>query len=267
MRGQPRIAYDITVIHDCIVRDTDAYRKFNTKAKKLFLNRERQKLLDKHPHIKKIIDAAFVRSLDKKRGEYVAKVGWLPTELVMTDHRIREMCRNMFTLPKQYTEKTGISFGPCPGQGKLSACPPYSFTAQETREKLDQADIFIAIQSKNFIEPPEIRGWQDVLVNKYKKAIEKAAGEGSVTAAFGAGPCQLCHPNPCLGGGECRSPEHRVFALESAGIPVLQLSRDMALLSGDKDWEIKFSKYFATPRQTHKEWKLTFGLAVKLSGL
>jgi predicted metal-binding protein len=267
MRGQPQITYNIQAIHDCIVRDTEIYLKFSTKAKKLSLYRKRQKLLDKHPEIKKIIGVTVVRSLDKKRGPYVEKIGWLPADLVIADPRIRELCRNMFTLPKQYTEKTGISFGPCPGQGKLSACPPYSFTAQETREKLDQADIFIAVQSKYFVEPPEIRGWQDVLVNKYKKAIEKAAGKGSVTAAFGAGPCQLCHPNPCLGGGECRSPEHRVFALESAGIPVLQLSRDMALLSGDKDWEIKFSKYFATPRQTHKEWKLTFGLAVKLSGL
>ena len=121
MAHQPRVAYDITVIHDCIVRDTDAYRQFNAKAKKLSLYRERQQRLDKHPEIKKIIDVTFVRSLDKKRGTYVAKVGWLPTELVMTDQRIREMCRNMFTLPKQYTEKTGISFGPCPGQGKLSA--------------------------------------------------------------------------------------------------------------------------------------------------
>ena len=59
-------------------------------------------------------------------------------------------------------------------------------------------------------------------------------------------------------------PEHRVFALESCGIPVIQLCRDMALVTGDKDWETKFAKYFATPRQTKKEWKLTFGLAVKL---
>lgn len=264
MSPQPRIAYDITVIHDCIVRDTDTFRAFATKAKKRSLYRERQKLLDRHPEIKSMIDVAFVRSLDEKRGVYVAKVGWLPAEMVMTDERIREMCRNLFTLPAPYTEKTGISYGCCPGREKLSACPPYSFTAQETRTRLNEADIFIAVQSRLFVDPPEIRGWQDILVTKIKKAVEKAAGAGSVTAAFGAGPCQLCLPNPCLGGGECRSPEHRVFALESSGIPVLQLSRDMALLSGDKDWEIRFSKCFGTPRQTRKEWKITFGLAVKL---
>ena len=264
MPARPKVAYDVTVIHDCIVRDTDIYRNFKTKARKLSLYREKQKLLDRHPEIMQLIDATYVQSLDEKRGQYVAKVGWLPARMVITDPRIREMCRNMFTLPKAYTEATGVSFGPCPGHGKMSACPPYSFTAQEAREKLDQADIFIAIQSKSFLEPPEHRGWQDHIVNKFRKAIKSAAGEESVTAAFGAGPCQLCHPKPCLGDGECRMPEHRVFALESCGIPVIQLCRDMALVTGDKDWETKFAKYFATPRQTKKEWKLTFGLAVKL---
>jgi len=264
MPAKPQVAYDVTVIHDCIVRDTDIYRTLKTKARKLSLYREKQKLLDRHPEIMQLIDAANVQSLDEKRGQYVAKVGWLPAGMVITDPRIREMCRNMFTLPRAYTEATGVSFGPCPGHGKMSACPPYSFTAQEAREKLDQADIFIAIQSRDFLEPPEHRGWQDHIVNKFRTAIKNAAGEESVVAAFGAGPCQLCHPNPCLGSGECRMPEHRVFALESCGIPVIQLCRDMALVTGDKDWETTFAKYFATPRQTKKEWKLTFGLAVKL---
>jgi predicted metal-binding protein len=264
MSPQPRIAFDITVIHDCIARDTDTFRTFSSAAKKRSLYRERQKLLDLHPDIKNMIDISFVRSLDEQRGVYAAKVGWLPAELVITDERIRGMCRNLFTLPAPYAEKTGIHYGCCPGHAKLSACPPYSFTAQETRARLDAADIFIAIQSRLFVDPPEVRGWQDILVTKMRKAVEKVAGAGSVTAAFGAGPCQLCLPNPCLGGGECRTPEHRIFALESSGVPVLQLSRDMALLSGDKDWKIRFMKYFGTPRQTHKEWKLTFGLAVKL---
>lgn len=266
MSPQPRVAYDVQVIHDCIVRDTDGYRNFKSKAKKLSLYREKQKLLDKHPEIKRMINAKFLSSLDARRGKYVGKVGWLPTELVITDQRIRELCRNMFTLPKPYAEKTGISFGLCPGHGKLSACPPYSFTPQEVRAKLDEADIFIAVQSKYFVEPPEIRGWQDILVNKFRKEIDKRAGKGTVAAAFGAGPCQLCHPHPCLGGGACRSPEHRLFALESVGIPVAQLCRDMALVTGNQDWKIRFIKYFATPRQSHKEWKLTFGLAVKLAG-
>jgi len=89
-------------------------------------------------------------------------------------------------------------------------------------------------------------------------------GKGAVTIAFGAGPCQLCHPKPCLGGGKCRMPERRLCALESVGIPVAQLNKDMALLTGNPDWKNRFIKYFGTPRQSSKEWKLTFGVAVKL---
>jgi predicted metal-binding protein len=264
MRSQPQVTYNIQAIHDCIVRDTESYLKYKIKTRKLSLYREKQKLLNSRPKIKEMIDVAFIRSLDDKRGQLVGKIGWLPAELVIADPRIRELCRNMFTLAKSSPAKTGKTFVSCPGFGRMSACPPYSFTAEETRAKLNEADIFIALQSKYFIDPPEIRGWQDVLVTKYKKAIEKAAGEGSVTAAFGAGPCQLCHPNPCLGGGECRSPEHRIFALESSGIPVAQLCKDLAILYGDEDWKIRFMKYYGTSRQSHKEWKLTFGLAVKL---
>jgi predicted metal-binding protein len=264
MSPKPQVAYNVQVIHDCIVRDNDIYRKFDTKAKKLALYHKKQKLLDSRPETKELIDVAFVSSLDDKRGQYVGKVAWMPSALVVTDPRIREMCRNMFTLPKAYKEATGIGFGSCPGHGKMSACPPFSFTAEETRAKLDEADIFIAIQSRDFMEPPEHRGWQDVIVNKFRKAIQKVAGDAAISAAFGAGPCQLCHPNPCLGGGECRSPEHRIFALESSGIAVIQLCRDMALVTGDKSWKTRFGKYFGTPKQSKKEWKLTFGVAVKL---
>lgn len=264
MSLQPRIAYDVQVIHDCIVRDTVIYRTFDTKAKKLSLYREKEKLLNKHPALKKMIDVKFLRSLDPKRGKPVEKVGWLPATLVITDERIRGMCRNLFTIPKEYVGKTGISYGSCPGSGNLSACPPFSLSSQEARNRLDQADIFIAIQSCKFLKPVDIPAWQDVLVSKFKKTIEKEEGKGAVTAAFGAGPCQLCHPKPCLGGGECRMPDKRIFALESVGIPVAQLCRDIALVTGNPDWKIKFIKYFGTPRQSHREWKLTCGVAVNL---
>jgi len=264
MSSQPRIAYSIPVICDCIIRDTEVYRTYDSRTKKLARYHQKQKLLDSHPAIKKIIDVKFIRSLDNRRGKYVGRVGWMPAELIITDQRIREMCRNMFTLPKSYAEKTGIGFGPCPGHGKMSACPPFSYTAHEAREKFDAADIFIALQSVYFTLPPKIRGWQDVLLHRVKKEIEKQAGEGTVTAAFGAGPCQLCNPNPCLGGGECRIPEKRLFALESVGVPVARLCDDMTLLTGDKGWKIRFMKYYGTPKQSHKEWKLTFGIAVKL---
>ena len=264
MLEPPKIAYNVEVIHDCIVRDTEIYRKFNSKPKKLALFREKKRLLDKHPEIKKMINADFIASLDSQRGQFVGRVAWLPSELVITDQRIREMCGNLLTYSDQIAEKTGMRFGPCPGYNFLSGCPSFSPKSKETRAKLDSADIFIAMQSKYFFEKAGIPGWHHVLMLKFKKEVEKISGKGAVTAAFGAGPCQLCHPNPCLGKGECRIPEHHLFALESVGVPVGQLCNDIAMLTGNEDWKIRWIKYFGTPKQTPKRWKLTCGMAVKL---
>jgi len=266
MKEQPQIAYNIEVIHDCIVHDTDVYKKYKAKTKKTALYRQKKKLLAKHPDVRKMIDLKFVKSLNKERGRYVGKVAWIPSELIITDQRIQGLCRNLMTYPEEYAKQFGIKFGSCPGSGRLSACPPFSPPSEETRAKLDKADIFIALQSQYFIAPPEIVGWQDFLVRKLRKEIEKAAGPGSVTAYFGAGPCRMCHPKECLGGGECRMPEERIFALESTGIPVGQLCKDIALLTGNDSWKIKWIKYTGTPRQTTKRWKTTAGLAVRLNG-
>ena len=188
----------------------------------------------------------------------------MPSELVIVDQRIREMCRNLFAYPEEYVKKTGIRFGRCPGFEKLSACPLFSPAPEETRAKLDEADIFIALQSRSFVTGPSIPGWQDVLIRKLKHAIEQVNGKGSVTASFGAGPCKVCYPQPCLGGGKCRVPKERLYALESAGVPVGQLCKDMAFFSGNDGWKIKWIKFTGTPRQTPKRWKTTGGLAVRL---
>jgi hypothetical protein len=266
MLEQPQIAYNIEIIHDCIVRDTEIYRKFKSKEKKLALYRKKKKLLDKHPELKKLIDPKFISALNVERGKYVGKGAWMPSELIITDQRIREMCRNLFAYPEVYVKKTRLHFGSCPGFETLSACPMFSPSPEVTRAKLDEADIFIAIQSKYFIKGPEIPGWQDFLIRKLKKEIELVEGVGSVTATFGAGPCRVCHPKSCLGGGDCRVPEERLFALESVGIPVGQLCKDMAFFTGNNSWKIKWIKYTGTHRQTPKRWKTTGGLAVRLSG-
>jgi predicted metal-binding protein len=247
------------------VRDTAIYRKFKTKAKKRALYSKRKKLLDKHPEVKKMIDPKFVSSLDPERGKYLGKVNWMPTELVITDQRIREMCRNMFTYPEEYVKATGLRFGPCPGLERMSGCPMFSPRPEEVRVKLNNADVFIALQSKYFVKRPEITGWHEFLIRKLKKAVEKVEGKGSAIVTFGSGPCQLCHPNPCLGGGKCRAPNKRLFSPESVGIPVGQLCNDMALLTGDNGWKLGWMKYYGTPRQTRNRWKFTFGLAVRLN--
>ena len=146
----------------------------------------------------------------------------------------------------------------------MSGCPMFSPKPAETRRRLDQADIFIAMQSIYFEDEAPPPAWHDIILLKLQKEIEQVEGKGSITAAYGAGPCQLCAPKPCLGKGKCRAPEKHHFAVESVGIPVLQLCRDLALVTGDEGWKFKFIKYYNTPRQTHKQYKFTCGVAVKL---
>ena len=135
MAVQPRIAYDVQVIHDCIVRDTDVSRTYDTKAKKLVLYREKAKLLDGHPKLKAMIDAGFVSSLDPKRGKYVGRVGWLPTGLVITDQRIREMCRNMFRLFSSVRRKDGFELWPMPRTRKDVRVPHVLTQARGDQEE------------------------------------------------------------------------------------------------------------------------------------
>jgi len=40
----------------------------------------------------------------------------------------------------------------------------------------------------------------------------------------------------------------------------------LALLTGDKAWELKWIKHWGLPTMTLKKWKVNFGLAVKLRG-
>jgi hypothetical protein len=44
-----------------------------------------------------------------------------------------------------------------------------------------------------------------------------------------------------------------------------QFCKDMALLTGDEGWKIKWKKYTGTPHETPKRWKTTGGIAIRLS--
>ncbi|MDX1779420.1 MAG: hypothetical protein R3339_11120, partial [Thermodesulfobacteriota bacterium] len=156
MEKQPQVAYSVEVIHDCIVRDTPLYNKFRSQEKKRVLYRKKKRLLETCQPVASMIDSSFVRSLDPERGKFLGKVGWMPSELIIVDQRIREMCRNLFFYPDEYVKKTGLRFGPGPGFGKLSACPLFSPDPEKTRAKLDAADIFIALQSRSFLKGPAI---------------------------------------------------------------------------------------------------------------
>ena len=259
-----RINYSIDNIERSIVADTLVGTKYsNSQKKKLY--REKEKALNKFPELEKIINIRHIHKYPIKGVKIFSRIGIIPSKFVISDNRIKDMCQNQFwtAFRRQRKRKGELRFTRCPGLEQHSSCPYFSPPAEKVREKLDKADIFIALQTKLFNEVKDIE-WEYLTINRLREEVESLIGKKAIIQQFGAGPCQSCHPLPCLGMGKCRDPRKQAPALESMGVPVGQLCRDMALLTGDKAWEIKWIKHFGLPNMTPKKWKVLFGLAVKL---
>lgn len=258
-----RTNYSIDAIERSIVMDNKiGSLPLETKQK---LYDDAMAKLGKYPDLIKILDIRHLHTYPVKGVKNFARVGVLPSKLVISDERIRDMCRNPFwNNIGPYGEPEGeIRFTPCPNLAIHSSCPYYSPSAKEVRAKLDEADIFVAIQTKLFNSLDN--AFQFPPLHRLRKEINSLLGAGAVIQNFGNGPCQACR-QPCLGMGECRSPEIQTPALESQGVAVGQLNRDLAFFTGDKSWEIKFLKHFGLPNMTPRKWKFNIGLAIKLPG-
>jgi len=259
-----RINYSIDNIERSIVADSAIGTKYSeAQKKKLYLEKEKQ--LNKFPKLKTILDIRYIHKFPIKGVENFARIGFLPSELVISDERIKDMCQNQFwTTFRTQKRKGEIRFTRCPGLEKHSSCPYFTPPAERIRQRLDKADIFIVLQTRLFNQTKDIQ-WEFLTINRLREEIESLLGEKAIIQQCGAGPCQSCYPQTCLGMGKCRNPKQLTPALEAVGIPVGQLCRDMALLTGNKSWEIKWIKHFGLPNMTPKKWKVVFGLAVKLS--
>jgi len=267
MNFAQRINYSIDNIERSIVADTQVSKKYSDAQKKK-LYQQKAKLLDKYPEVKKIIDIRYIHKYPIEAVKNFGRIGFIPPELVISDDRIKDMCRNQFwtTFITRTTKKRSqLRFTRCPGLEKHSSCPYFTPPAKKVREMLDRSDIFIVLQTKLFSEMGGVQ-WEFRTINRFREDVEKFLGKKAIIKQFGAGPCQVCYPHPCLEKGKCRSPKKQVPALEAMGIPVAQLCRDMALLTEDKAWEIKWIKHFGLPNMTPKKWKVVFALAVKLNG-
>ena len=264
MNFAKRINYSIDNIERSIVADNTIGTKYSQVQKKK-LHQGKERLLKKFPDLKKIIDIKHIHKYPINGVNNFARIGFLPSKLVISDDRIKDMCQNQFwtAFRGQRKAKREMRFTRCPGLEKHSSCPYFTPTAKKVRQKLDKADIFIALQTKLFNETKNIQ-WEFLTVNRLREEIESLFGKKAVIQQFGAGPCQSCFPHSCLGMGKCRNPRQQIPALEAMGVPVGQLCRDMSLLTGDKAWEIKWIKHFGLPNMTPKKWKVVFGLAVKL---
>jgi hypothetical protein len=264
MNYADRINYSIDNIERSIVADNPIGTKYtNSQKKKLY--QEKEKKLNKFPELKKIINIPHIHKYPIKGVAIFSRIGILPGKLVISDDRIKDMCQNQFwtSFRRQRKRLRERRFTRCPGLTQHSSCPYFTPPAKKVREKLDKADIFIALQTKLFNEVKHVE-WEFLTINRLREEIEALLGKKAIIQQFGAGPCQACHPLPCLGMGKCRNPRRKAPALEAMGVPVGQLCRDMALVTGNKAWEIKWIKHFGLPNMTPKKWKVVFGLAVKL---
>ena len=102
------------------------------------------------------------------------------------------------------------------------------------------------------------------MLHRLAHEIEKILGKGSLVGKFGSGPCTACSTQPCFIGKPCKSPKLKTAALESMGISVESICSDLALLTGQQAWKLKWLKHFGFPQQSPKKWKYVEALAVKL---
>jgi predicted metal-binding protein len=174
----------------------------------------------------------------------------------------------MCTLPYWtiYRDKKGSAFrrfDKCPGYGWLPGCPPNSASVEKVQKILDRSDLFIVLQTRLQSERWDT-GWKFAVLHKLANDIENLLGKNSVTGKYGSGPCTACKAQYCLSNRPCKSPRLKTASLEAMGICVEMLCNDLALLSNQNAWKIKWLKHFGLPKQTPKKWKYVVAISVKL---
>ncbi len=211
-----------------------------------------------------MLTPSHIRSYPIDGAAFFARVGILPPELVIADDRFKDMCcLPYWTVYKGSDGPAYKHFGRCPGYGWLPGCPPSSPGIQEVQAKLDQADLFIVLQTKLMDQRWGV-GWKFDILHRLAREIDKMLGKGSVLERYGSGPCNACQAQHCLHSQPCRAPKLKTVSLESMGICVERLCSDLAELTGDARWKLTWLKHFGLPQQKPKKWKYVEALAVKL---
>ena len=253
--------YSIENIAQSIVRDNPTGKKYSQEDKKN-LYQERLRLLEGFPKLKEIISLLHINKYGISWSKKVTRLAVLPPEIIVVDSRIQDMCYLPFWT--YYGSGEG-SFSRCAGVDSFSCCPPFNPKVEKVQAKLDKANIFLALQTRQ----SSIFGGGDPgalfqTLNRLTEEINSLMGKGAVVQKFGGGPCFACYPEVCEGGGKCNAPHLKIPSLEGMGVCVDQLCKDLAFLTEDKSWKITWIKGFGTPEQKPKRMKATVGLAIKL---
>jgi len=255
--------YSIRTIIDSILSDIPRAKKFSISKKQSFYGKLNLKTNKKH-ELATLLTPAHITSYPIEGAGLFARIAVLPPELVIADERFKRMCcLPYWTIYKSSDGAAYKRFDRCPGYGWLPGCPPLSSEIKEVQEKLDQADLFIVLQTKLMAERWGV-GWKFAVLHRLAREIENVLGPGAVLERYGSGPCTACAAQHCLHSQPCKAPHLKTVSLESMGICVDRLCSDLALLTGDARWKLTWLKHFGLPQQSPKKWKYVEALAVKL---
>jgi len=258
------VNYSIKNVIDSILEDNPKARRL-TRTRKGLLYKGSLKALEKSPELKKLVSLSSIRNYPYEGAKNFARIGILSPEMVIVDQRLKDMCMMPYWIfrPDAGGGKTK-HFGRCPGYGNLPGCPPQSYPVEAVEAKLKKADLFIVLQTALTAKRGDLAVWKFHVLNRLKRDIEKALGEGSVVEKYGSGPCAACKTLSCMLGKPCKTPTLKTISLESMGICVDRICEDLAELTGQKAWKINWMKHFGFPQQKPKSWKYVEALAVKL---
>lgn len=256
--------YSIKNVVDSILQDNKKARSFTLTRKKQFYKNS-LKLLENCSALKELISLSRIRGYPYEGAKNFARIGILSSEMVIVDQRIKDMCQMPYWIFRPDTGGNQVkTFGRCPGYGNLPGCPPNTISVEDVEAKLNKATLFIVLQTKLTSRRGDLATWKFHVLNRLKRDIEKVLGKGSVVEKYGSGPCAACPAISCMQGKSCETPKLKTISLESMGICVDRLCEDLADLTGQKAWKIKWMKHFGFPQQKPKSWKYVEALAVKL---
>ncbi len=255
------VNYSVANIVACILQDNRKVKGLSRAKKERLYNACRKKL-EHLPKLADIVSISRIKRCGIDGAENFVRLGVLPPELVIIDQRFKDLCALPFWTV--YNDKKGNiyrRFDKCPGHGFFPCCPPNSRPVEDVQQVMDRSSLFIVLQTR-LIDMRWQNDWRFTVLHRLARDIRKALGPDSVTGIYGAGPCGACAKQPCRWGNPCKTPALRTSALESMGICVDQLCRDMADLSGNKSWRLTWLKHYGLPQQHPKKWKFVEAISV-----
>jgi len=137
--------------------------------------------LARYPNLTTLLSCTYIHRLPISGARYFARIGILPTPLVIADHRFQNLC----CLPywTMYSDGKGHvyrRFDRCPGYGWLPGCPPQALPIEKVYTILNTSTHMIVLQTKLLQERWQVK-WKFDVLHRLARDIEKACGANVVT--------------------------------------------------------------------------------------